>query len=83
MVIGLLPEIPVEKFHYLGNASLSGSTLCLLSKEFRDTQAALTRRMTYIDLSTFPGYMDQYMAALFLPHTDLHHFPGVIKRFKC
>jgi uncharacterized 2Fe-2S/4Fe-4S cluster protein (DUF4445 family) len=82
MVIGLLPEIPVEKFHYLGNASLSGSGLCLLSKEFRDTQAALTKRMTYIDLSTFPGYMDQYMAALFLPHTDLHHFPGVIMRVK-
>jgi hypothetical protein len=53
-----------------------------MSQEFRDTQAALTRRMTYIDLSTFPGYMDQYMAALFLPHTDLHHFPGVIKRLR-
>jgi uncharacterized 2Fe-2S/4Fe-4S cluster protein (DUF4445 family) len=80
MVIGLLPEIPIEKFHYLGNASLLGSGLCLLSKEFRDTQTALTKRMTYIDLSTFSGYMDQYMAALFLPHTDMHHFPNVIKR---
>jgi uncharacterized 2Fe-2S/4Fe-4S cluster protein (DUF4445 family) len=80
MVIGLLPEIPVEKFHYLGNASLLGSSLCLLSQEFREVQAALTKRMTYIDLSTFSGYMDQYMAALFLPHTDLHHFPGVLKR---
>jgi uncharacterized 2Fe-2S/4Fe-4S cluster protein (DUF4445 family) len=80
MVIGLLPEIPVEKFHYLGNASLLGSGLCLLSKEFRDTQIALTKRMTYIDLSTFSGYMDQYIAALFLPHTDQHHFPNVLKR---
>jgi uncharacterized 2Fe-2S/4Fe-4S cluster protein (DUF4445 family) len=82
MVIGLLPEIPVQKFHYLGNASLSGSTLGLLSKEFREIQAALAGRMTYIDLSTSPGYMDQYMAALFLPHTDQHRFPGVLKRFK-
>ncbi len=82
MVIGLLPEIPVEKFHYLGNASLQGSTLGLLSQEFRGLQKALTKRMTYIDLSTFPGYMDQYMAALFLPHTDQHHFPGVLKRVK-
>jgi uncharacterized 2Fe-2S/4Fe-4S cluster protein (DUF4445 family) len=82
ITIGLLPEIPIEKFHYLGNASLLGSGLCLLSKEFRDTQKALTKRMTYIDLSTFSGYMDQYMAALFLPHTDLHRFPNVIKRLR-
>ncbi len=82
IVIGLLPEIPVERFHYLGNASLLGSGLCLLSKEIRDAQMVLTKRMTYIDLSTFPGYMDQYMAALFLPHTDQHHFPGVIKRLR-
>ncbi len=82
MVIGLLPEMPVEKFHYLGNASLLGSGLCLLSKEFRDAQLALTKRMTYIDLSAYPGYMDQYMAALFLPHTDQHLFPGVLKRVR-
>jgi uncharacterized 2Fe-2S/4Fe-4S cluster protein (DUF4445 family) len=82
ITIGLLPEIPIEKFHYLGNASLLGSSLSLLSQEFREIQTSLTKRMTYIDLSTFPGYMDQYMAALFLPHTDQHHFPNVLKRFK-
>jgi uncharacterized 2Fe-2S/4Fe-4S cluster protein (DUF4445 family) len=80
MAIGLLPDIPIGKFQYIGNASLSGSRLCLLSKEFRETQLALTKRMTYIDLSTFPGYMDQYTAALFLPHTDLHLFPNIMKR---
>ena len=80
MVIGLLPDIPVERFHYIGNASLRGSALCLLSKAFRDAQTALSRRMTYIDLSTTAGYMDQYTSALFLPHTDLHNFPNVTGR---
>jgi hypothetical protein len=26
--------------------------------------------ITYIDLSGEPGYMDEYLAALFIPHTD-------------
>jgi uncharacterized 2Fe-2S/4Fe-4S cluster protein (DUF4445 family) len=78
--IGLLPDIPDKRFRYLGNASLKGSSLCLLSEEFRAAQKALAKRMTYIDLSTFPGYMDQYTAALFLPHTNQHLFPGVQKR---
>ena len=82
MVIGLLPDIPVEKFLYIGNASLLGSGLCLLSKEYRDAQTALAKRMTYIDLSTTAGYMDQYTAALFLPHTELHHFPNIAKRLR-
>jgi hypothetical protein len=33
--------------------------------------------MTYIELSTDPSYMDQYTAALFLPHTDATRFPTV------
>ena len=80
MVIGLLPEIPLERYHYLGNASLLGSRLCILSEGYREMQRELARRMTYIDLSTFAGYMDQYTAALFLPHTDVSIFPGVAGR---
>jgi uncharacterized 2Fe-2S/4Fe-4S cluster protein (DUF4445 family) len=77
VAIGLLPDIPLAKFTYLGNASLAGTRLGLLSREYRDLQTTTTGRMTYIDLSTFPGYMDQYMAALFLPHTDLGRFPSL------
>jgi uncharacterized 2Fe-2S/4Fe-4S cluster protein (DUF4445 family) len=80
VILGLLPDIPMEKFRYIGNSSLQGSVLCLLSEKFRKRQTMLSKRMTYIDLSTFPGYMDQYTAALFLPHTDLLRFPNVMKK---
>jgi uncharacterized 2Fe-2S/4Fe-4S cluster protein (DUF4445 family) len=80
--IGLLPDIPLEKFQYIGNSSLMGSSLLMLSREFRSTQTALTERMTYIDLGSFPGFMDEYTAALFLPHTELNCFPQVRKRLK-
>ncbi|HQP30393.1 MAG TPA: ASKHA domain-containing protein, partial [Deltaproteobacteria bacterium] len=73
--IGLLPDIDPERFFYLGNASLEGTRLALLSREHRDLQKAAAERMTYLDLSALPGYMDHYTAALFLPHTDLGRFP--------
>ncbi len=82
VTIGLLADIPVEKFSYLGNASLDGSMRLLLSEECRALQRETARRMTYINLSAEPGYSDQYSAALFLPHTDLGLFPTVAGRMK-
>ena len=32
--------------------------------------------MTYLELSTYPGYMDSFVAACFLPHTDARLFPN-------
>lgn len=75
--IGLLPDIPRGKFTYLGNSSLTGATLALLSKTRREQLNALARRITYIDLSSDNRYMDAYVAALFLPHTDMGRFPSV------
>lgn len=77
VVIGLIPDIPREKFHYIGNSSLMGSYMVAISQDYRQRQLDLARRMTYLELNTNPAYMDQYTAALFLPHTDLQRFPSV------
>ena len=77
VTIGLLPDLPRERFHYIGNASLIGSVMVLVSRENEELQYEMARRMTYIELSTDPGYMDQYTGALFLPHTDMDQFPSV------
>ena len=69
-IIGLLPDIPSEKFTFIGNSSIIGAYMTLLSKNHRIKQLELAKKITYMDLSTEPGYMDQYTAALFLPHTD-------------
>jgi uncharacterized 2Fe-2S/4Fe-4S cluster protein (DUF4445 family) len=75
--IGMLPDIPRDRFSYLGNSSLTGATLALLSKARRDELRDLAKKMTYIDLSSDNKYMDAYVAALFLPHTDMGRFPSV------
>lgn len=76
ITIGLLPDIDRNKFKFIGNSSLLGSYMLLISKEYQQKQKALSNRMTYLDLSTDPAYMDHYTAALFLPHTDLSRFPS-------
>jgi uncharacterized 2Fe-2S/4Fe-4S cluster protein (DUF4445 family) len=77
ITIGLLPDLPREKFHYIGNASLLGSYRVAVSRGFRQRQQGIARRMTNIELSADPAYMDEYTGALFLPHTDLAQFPSV------
>ncbi len=75
--IGMFPDIPLEMFHYIGNSSLSGSYAMLLSKEAEKKTYELASNMTYLELSTVPGYMDEFVAACFLPHTDAGLFPSV------
>jgi uncharacterized 2Fe-2S/4Fe-4S cluster protein (DUF4445 family) len=77
IIIGLIPDLPRERYHYIGNSSLMGAYMVLVSQEFKQRQMELARRMTYLELSTDPAYMNQYTGALFLPHTDINHFPSV------
>ena len=74
--IGMVPDVPHEKYRYLGNSSLTGSYMALVSREHRRRQLETAGRMTNIELSTEPEYMGQYTAALFLPHTNLDLFPS-------
>jgi uncharacterized 2Fe-2S/4Fe-4S cluster protein (DUF4445 family) len=82
ITIGLIPDLPREKYIYLGNSSLSGTLLTLISKKFQEQQQELAQQMTYIELNTDPAYMNQYTGALFLPHTDMERFPSVKALFK-
>jgi uncharacterized 2Fe-2S/4Fe-4S cluster protein (DUF4445 family) len=77
VAIGMVPDVPHETYRYLGNASLTGSYMALVSRGRRQRQLEIAHRMTNIELSTEPEYMDHYTAALFLPHTDLGAFPSV------
>ncbi len=75
--IGLLPDIERKKFHYMGNSSLLGAYLILLSEENKELADDTAEKMTYVELNTEPGYMNEYTGSLFLPHTDTKLFPSV------
>jgi uncharacterized 2Fe-2S/4Fe-4S cluster protein (DUF4445 family) len=77
IILGLLPDLPKEKFRFVGNASITGAKMCLVSKEKFDEAKFVAETMTYIDLSTDNEFMNNYTASLFIPHTDLSLFPSV------
>ncbi len=77
--IGLLPELPRNKFVFIGNSALSGARQMLLSAEATKLAEEIARKITYFELSVDSGYMDEYMAALFFPHTDLNRFKSQSK----
>jgi uncharacterized 2Fe-2S/4Fe-4S cluster protein (DUF4445 family) len=80
IAIGMLPDVPRERFVYLGNASLAGAKQALLSSSVRERIAEVFKRTTYIDLSSDPTFSDEYMSALFMPHTDASQFPTYMEQ---
>ena len=77
--IGMFPDVDLSKFHYIGNSSLTGSYAMVTSDEAGEKVHELAANMTYLELSTYPGYMDSFVAACFLPHTNASLFPNSIQ----
>ncbi len=75
--IGLLPDLPSERFDFIGNSSVKGAHLALLSQRAWQEAAELGKKITYLELSVGNDFMDEFVSALFLPHTDLSLFPSV------
>ena len=82
MVIGLLPEIDTDRVRFIGNGSLMGAKMSCLTNRIRKDVVAVTRRMTNFELSETPSFMGNYVAALFLPHTNMDQFPKLKARLK-
>ena len=79
-ILGLIPDIPLERIKFVGNTSIIGAKMALLSREAFTTCHRMAESVTYVDLISFPNYYDEFMAALFLPHTDLEKFPTVTEK---
>ena len=76
--IGLLPDMPWDRFQYLGNTSVLGAFYSLMSRPLRREVIELAKKMTYLELSADNTFYDQFMSALFLPHSDITAFPSVM-----
>ena len=82
MVIGLLPEMDSDKVTFIGNGSLMGARMSSLTNRIRKDVVEVTKKMTNFELSDTASYMDNYIAALFLPHTDINQFPKLKARLE-
>lgn len=82
MTIGLLPEIDPDKVVFIGNGSLMGARMSSLTNRIRKDVVSVTEMMTNFELSETPSYMDNYIAAMFLPHTEIEKFPRLKARME-
>lgn len=73
--IGLLPDIDPDRVTFIGNGSVTGARMALLSTDTLRRAEHVAGRMTYRELSTDGAFMDEYVSSLFLPHTDCARFP--------
>jgi uncharacterized 2Fe-2S/4Fe-4S cluster protein (DUF4445 family) len=80
--IGLLPDMPWDRFQYLGNTSALGAFYSLVSRPMRRQVIEIASKMTYLELSADNTFYDQFMSALFLPHTDIAAFPSVMRALR-
>ncbi len=81
-VIGLLPELPDDRFRFIGNGSLIGAHLAAFNRGFWLGAEKIAKVMTNVELSNNNRFMDEFVAAMFLPHTDQSLFPEVIARLE-
>jgi len=77
ITIGMLPDISVSKVQFVGNTSVIGAKMALFSKDAYETARAIASKMTYFDLMCNNKYMEEYVSANFLPHTNIEKFPSV------
>jgi uncharacterized 2Fe-2S/4Fe-4S cluster protein (DUF4445 family) len=75
----MLPDVDREKFEYIGNSSLAGAYAMTISDPAVEKVHEIAANMTYLELSTYPGYMDYFVAACFIPHTDASLFPSSVQ----
>ncbi|MGI6209973.1 MAG: ASKHA domain-containing protein, partial [Anaerolineae bacterium] len=75
--IGLLPDLPWDRFRFLGNTAVAGAYQCLANREKRRRVEEIGAMMTYLELSADNRFMEAFTAAMFLPHTDASLFPSV------
>jgi uncharacterized 2Fe-2S/4Fe-4S cluster protein (DUF4445 family) len=75
--IGMLPDLPRDRYKSLGNSSLGGATLALESDTYHDKINQIRERITYLELNVNQDFMNRFSAAKFLPHTNPSLFPSV------
>ena len=82
VTLGLIPDLPLERIRFVGNTSILGAKLAMLSEEAWTELVTIARSITYYDLISYPHYYDDFLAAKFIPHTELDRFPSVVERLQ-
>ena len=75
ITLGMFPDVPRKMYRFIGNGSVGGARLALLSERSRKEMRSVVRKMTYLELSVDNEFYEEFSSSLFIPHTDTARFP--------
>jgi uncharacterized 2Fe-2S/4Fe-4S cluster protein (DUF4445 family) len=64
--IGMFPDLPIDRFHQVGNAAGIGAKQVLISADRRRAADEIVERIEYIELTTHPDFQEIFLQALYL-----------------
>ena len=80
-IIGLYPDMPLNRVRTVGNAAGAGARVALISKKARSEADRIAERARYVELTTAPEFKEEFMAAMHFPHSDMRRFPSLQKSY--
>ncbi|MEM1550541.1 MAG: ASKHA domain-containing protein, partial [Candidatus Bathyarchaeia archaeon] len=81
-IIGMYPEIPLNKVNVIGNAAGTSARMCLVSKSMRRMAEEIHRMVKYVELSAEPNFQVEFIKSQFLPYADFSKYPETISMLK-
>ncbi|MCP4693980.1 MAG: ATP-binding protein, partial [Desulfobacterales bacterium] len=75
--IGMIPDLPMDRFRGMGNSSLGGAAMALTTPGILEEMDKVRDAVTYMELNVNQDFMNRFSAAKFLPHTNPALFPSV------
>jgi uncharacterized 2Fe-2S/4Fe-4S cluster protein (DUF4445 family) len=81
-VLGMLPDIPQEKFSFIGNGSIAGASMMLLSKDFAEEAQAIAKRVKSVELNLIKNFQSEFVKATYIPHMEKEKFKNVLDKIK-
>lgn len=68
MVIGLIPDCPIDKVKGVGNAAGTGARMALLNRSYRREIEEVVRRIEKIETAMEPRFQEHFVAAMAFPN---------------
>ncbi|MEM3148559.1 MAG: ASKHA domain-containing protein [Candidatus Jordarchaeales archaeon] len=81
-IIGMYPELPLEKIRVVGNAAGTGARMALCSREVRETAESVVGKIKYVELAAEAGFQAEFLNSYFLPYADLSKYPETSELLK-
>jgi uncharacterized 2Fe-2S/4Fe-4S cluster protein (DUF4445 family) len=66
--IGMLPNIPLNRFHFEGNAAMKGAVQFLLSSHMRRQSELLAKNIVHVEMNSLTKFKHAFANAIYLPH---------------